>query len=77
MRTSTPGLLEQAIMLCQRAAEALHEPYVGPDEIRAASEAVTQLTGCIEQLVDGYEKSLEQMHSALDNLAALQRRSML
>ena len=74
MRTSTPDLLEQAVMLCKRASDALHEPYVGPDEIREASEAVTRLSGCIEQLVSGYEQSLEQMHCALDNLVALQRR---
>ena len=61
---------------CQTASDNLHEPVVGPAEIADASEAVTRLAGVIELLLDNYEASLGLMQASLDNLAALQRRSM-
>lgn len=62
--------------LCQTASDNLHEPVVGPSEIADASEAVTRLAGVLELLLDNYEASLGLMQASLDNLAALQRRSM-
>lgn len=62
--------------LCQTASDNLHEPVVGPDEIADASEAVTRLAGVLKLLVDNYEASLVLMKASIDNLAALQRRSM-
>ncbi len=76
MRRNALDLLEEAVRLCQTASDNLHEPVVGPAEIADASEPVTRLAVTLEQLLDSYEASLQQMQVAADNLAALQRRSM-